>query len=54
VDVGYDLVIHVPIAFHFDFVEWVGAYLQIAPNISFFSEFRLDISAAVGVQGRFP
>lgn len=54
VDVGYDFVIHVPIAFHFDFVKWFGAYLQIAPNISFVTEFRLDISAGIGVQGRFP
>jgi len=53
-DVGYDFVIHVPIAFHFDFVKWFGAYLQVAPNISFVSEFRLDISGGVGVQGRFP
>lgn len=54
VDVGYDFVLHVPIAFHFDFVKWVGAYAQIAPNLSFATEFRLDISAGVGVQGRFP
>jgi len=54
VDLSYDFVIHVPIAFHFDFVKWVGAYLQVAPNISFVSEFRLDISAGIGVQGRFP
>jgi hypothetical protein len=54
VDVGYDFVIHVPIAFHFDFVKWFGAYLQIAPNISFVTEFRLDISGGIGVQGRFP
>lgn len=54
VDLSYDFVIHVPIAFHFDFVKWFGAYLQIAPNISFVSEFRLDISGGIGVQGRFP
>lgn len=52
--IGYDFVIHVPIQFQFDFVKWVGAYLQVAPNISFVSEFRLDISGGIGVQGRFP
>jgi hypothetical protein len=54
VDVSYDFVIHVPIQFQFDFVEWFGAYLQLAPNISFVTEFRLDISGGIGVQGRFP
>jgi hypothetical protein len=54
VDVSYDFVLHVPIVFHFDFVKWFGAYLQLAPNISFATEFRLDISGGIGVQGRFP
>jgi hypothetical protein len=54
VDAGYDFVIHVPIQFQFDIVRWVGVYAEIAPNISFITEFRLDISAGIGVQGRFP
>jgi hypothetical protein len=54
VDFGYDLVIHVPIQFQFDIVRWVGVYAELAPNISFITEFRLDISAGIGVQGRFP
>jgi hypothetical protein len=49
-----DFVIHVPILAQFDFVRWFGAYLQIAPNVSFISEFRFDINFGVGVQGRFP
>ncbi len=51
---GKDFVIHVPIAAHFDFIPWLGAYAQVAPNISFISEFKFDISFGVGVQGRFP
>jgi hypothetical protein len=54
VDLGYDFVIHVPIEAQFDFVPWFGAYLQVAPNISFITEFRLDITGGLGVQGRFP
>jgi hypothetical protein len=54
VDRGYDFVIHVPIQFQFDIVRWVGVYAELAPNISFVTEFRLDISAGIGVQGRFP
>jgi hypothetical protein len=53
-DVGYDFVVHVPIQAHFDFVRWFGAYLQISPNISFISEFRLEFTGGLGVQGRFP
>lgn len=54
VEDAYDFVIHVPIAAHFDFVPWFGAYLQVAPNISFITEFKMDITAGLGVQGRFP
>ena len=49
-----DFVIHVPIAAHFDFIPWLGSYIQVAPNISFISEFEFDITAGIGVQGRFP
>ena len=51
---AYDFLIHVPIAAHFDFVPWFGAYLQVAPNISFITEFKLDITGGLGLQGRFP
>ncbi len=54
VEDSYDFVIHVPIAAHFDFVPWFGAYIQVAPNISFITEFKMDITAGLGVQGRFP
>ncbi|MDD5309578.1 MAG: hypothetical protein PHU25_19850 [Deltaproteobacteria bacterium] len=53
-DLGYDFVVHVPIQAQFDFVPWFGAYVQVAPNISFITEFRLDITGGLGVQGRFP
>lgn len=53
-DIGYDFVIHVPIQAHFDIVRWFGAYAQLAPNISFISEFRLEFTGGIGVQGRFP
>jgi hypothetical protein len=53
-DTKYDFLIHVPIAAHFDFLPWLGSYLQVAPNISFISEFKLDITFGIGVQGRFP
>lgn len=53
-DPGYDFVIHVPIQFQFDIVRWVGVYAQIAPEISFLTEFRFDIPIGLGVQGRFP
>ena len=49
-----DLVIHIPILLQFDIVRWFGAYGQVAPNISFFSEFRFDINFGIGIQGRFP
>ncbi len=51
---GKDLVFHVPIGAQFDFLPWLGAYAQVAPNVSFFSEFRFDITMGAGVQGRFP
>ena len=54
VDLGYDFVIHVPIDFQFDIVRWVGVYAQLAPNVSFVTEFRFDIALGLGVQGRFP
>lgn len=54
VDLGYDFVIHVPIQFQFDIVRWVGVYAELAPNISFITEVRLDISMGIGVQARFP
>ena len=54
VDFGYAFVIHVPIQFQFDIVRWVGVYAELAPNISFITEVRFDISAGIGVQGRFP
>ncbi|MBN2529062.1 MAG: hypothetical protein JXR76_21915 [Deltaproteobacteria bacterium] len=49
-----DFVIHVPILLQFDIVRWFGAYGQVAPNISFVSEFRFDINFGIGIQGRFP
>ncbi len=51
---AYDFVITVPIAAHFDFIPWLGAYIQAAPNISFITQFKLDITGGVGIQGRFP
>jgi hypothetical protein len=53
-DLGYDFIIHVPIDFQFDIVRWVGVYAQLAPNVSFITEFRFDIALGLGVQGRFP
>lgn len=50
----YDFLIHVPIGAHFDFLPWLGAYIQVAPNISMVTEFMLDLTAGIGVQGRFP
>ena len=49
-----DLVIHIPILLQFDIVRWFGAYGQVAPNISFISEFRFDINFGIGIQVRFP
>jgi hypothetical protein len=49
-----DLIIHIPILIQFDIVRWFGAYGQVAPNISFISEFRFDINFGIGVQARFP
>jgi hypothetical protein len=49
-----DFVIHIPILAQFDIVRWFGAYAQMAPNISFISEFKFDINFGIGVQGRFP
>jgi hypothetical protein len=53
-DLGYDFVIHVPIQAQFDFIPWFGAYLQVSPNISFISSFRLEFTGGLGVQARFP
>ncbi|MCP4674824.1 MAG: hypothetical protein GY854_04785 [Deltaproteobacteria bacterium] len=53
-NIGYDFIIHVPIQAQFDFVPWFGAYAQVSPNISFVSEFRLEFTGGIGVQGRFP
>lgn len=53
-DIGYDFVIHVPIQAQFDIVRWFGAYAQLSPNISFISEFKLEFTGGIGVQGRFP
>ncbi len=49
-----DLIVHVPIQAQFDILPWVGPYAQVAPNISFISEFRLEFTGGIGVQGRFP
>ena len=49
-----DLIIHVPVQAQFDIFPWFGPYAQIAPNISFISEFRLEFTGGIGVQGRFP
>jgi hypothetical protein len=49
-----DFVLHIPILAQWDFVRWFGLYLQAAPNFSFVSEFRLDLTYGIGVQGRFP
>jgi hypothetical protein len=49
-----DLIIHVPIQAQFDVFPWFGPYVQISPNISFISEFRLEFTGGIGVQGRFP
>ncbi|MCP4604121.1 MAG: hypothetical protein GY847_26965 [Proteobacteria bacterium] len=53
-DIGYDFIIHVPIQAQFDINPWFGAYVQLSPNISFISEFRLEFTGGIGVQGRFP
>lgn len=55
-DVGIrpDLVIHVPIQALFDIFPWFGAYAQIAPNLSFIAEFKLEFTGGIGLQGRFP
>ena len=53
-DFSYDFVIHVPIQAQFDIVPWFGAYLQVSPNISFISAFRLEFTGGLGVQARFP
>lgn len=49
-----DFVIHIPILLQVDIIRWFGAYGQIAPNISFVSEFRFDINFGIGIQARFP
>ncbi|MCU0665033.1 MAG: hypothetical protein MUC50_22260 [Myxococcota bacterium] len=49
-----DFGIFVPLAAHFDFLPWLGSYIQTAPIFSFVSEFRLELSVGLGVQGRFP
>ena len=54
VDTRNDLIIHVPIQAQFDILPWFGPFAQIAPNLSFISEFRLEFTGGIGVQGRFP
>ena len=49
-----DFLLHIPISAQWDFVRWFGLYLQVAPNFSFVSEFRFDLTYGLGVQGRFP
>ena len=49
-----DLIVHVPIQAQFDLMPWLGPYIQIAPNISFISEFRLEFTGGIGIQARFP
>ena len=50
----FDLIIHVPILLQFDVFPWFGPYAQAGVNVSFISEFRFEITGAIGVQGRFP
>ncbi len=54
IDLRPDFVIHVPIAAHFDIYPWFAAFAQVSPNISFISEFRLEFTGGIGLQGRFP
>ncbi|MBN2719333.1 MAG: hypothetical protein JXX14_26015 [Deltaproteobacteria bacterium] len=53
-DAANDFVIHIPILLQVDVVRWLGVYAQVAPNMSFISEFRFDINFGIGIQGRFP
>ncbi len=52
-NLGNDFVIHVPIQAQFDINRWFGTYLQVAPNFSFISEFRVELTGGIGLQGRF-
>ena len=54
VGVRPDFVIHVPIQALFDIFPWFGAYAQVAPNLSFIAEFKVEFTGGIGVQGRFP
>lgn len=54
VGITNDFVIHVPIQALFDIFPWFGAYAQIAPNLSFISEFKVEFTGGIGLQGRFP
>jgi len=54
VGVRPDFIIHVPIQALFDIFPWFGAYAQIAPNLSFIQEFKVEFTGGIGLQGRFP
>ena len=54
IGVTNDLVLHVPIQALFDIYPWFGAYAQVAPNLSFIQEFRVEFTGGIGLQGRFP
>jgi len=49
----YDFMIHVPALAQFDINPWFAPYIQVSPNISFVTEFRMEILAGIGIQGRF-
>ncbi len=50
----YDFGFHEANGFQWDFLRWMGAYLQISETFGFVRSFNFQLEAGAGLEGRFP
>jgi hypothetical protein len=50
----YDFGLHEANGFQWDFLKWMGAYLQISETFTFYRSFTFQIEGGGGIEGRFP
>ncbi len=51
---GYDIGLHEANGFQWDFLKWMGAYLQISETFEFVRAFTFQLEGGGGIEGRFP
>ena len=53
-DKRFDFGIHEANGFQWDFLKWMGAYLQISETFEFYRGIDFQIEGGLGLEGRFP